>query len=98
MPKFETVKMEELKKTLGISPQRMRKLENYMEHISRLSQEVGGKVTCEKGENINTVRNNLKKAAQILGKEITTRRSGNVIAVYLSQGKRRGRKPGKAAK
>lgn len=92
MPKFESVKMEELKKTIGVSPQRMKKLEQYMRHLSKLSPEMGCKVTCDRGENINTVRNNLKKAAQILGTEITTRRSGNIIVVYLSEGKRRGRR------
>ncbi len=95
MPRFETVEMEELKKTIGVSPQRMKKLEEYMVYISRLSPDVGCKVICDKGENINTIRNNLKKAALIAGKNISTRRSGNVIAVYLAQGKRRGRKRGR---
>jgi len=89
MPRFETVEMEELKRTIGISPKRMRKLEEYMKQLSKLSPDVGCKVACDRGENINTVRNNLKKAAQILGKEITARCSGSVITIYLSHGRRR---------
>lgn len=91
MPKFETVELEELKKTIGISPQRMRKLHEYLEYISKLTPDMACKVTCDKGENINTVRNNLKKSAEIAGRNITTKRSGNMIAVYLSERKRRGR-------
>jgi len=92
MPKFEAVKMDELKKTIGISPQRMKKLKEYSEFLSKLTPHNGCKVTCDRGENINTVRNNIKKAAQIAGKNVTTRRSGNVIGVYLAGKKRRSSK------
>jgi hypothetical protein len=90
MPKMEIVPIAEIKGTAGMSEARRKKLEVYVGYISQLTDEKGGRLVCFANENILTVRNDLKKAAEMAGKNIKTRRSGNIIAFYLV--KKRGRK------
>jgi len=91
MPKFEMVPVEEIKATPRISEARRRKLQEYIAYINQLTGEKGGRLVCAPNENITSIRNDLKKAAEIAGKNINIRRSGNVISFFL-QKKRGGRR------
>jgi hypothetical protein len=91
MPRFETVPMEELKLATAISERKRKSLEAYMGYVDQLTPDTGGRLICDPSEKITTVRNDLKQAAGLRGKDIVVRRSGNVLAFYLS-GKRRGRR------
>jgi hypothetical protein len=88
MPKFETVPVAEIKAVLRMSEPRKKKLETYVGYINQLSDDKGGKLTCSPSENVTTVRNDLKLAAQMAGKNLKIRRSGNIISFYIE--KRRG--------
>ncbi len=90
MPKFETVPVAEFRGRVGMTEARRKRLEVYVGYINQLTDEKGGRLVCSANENILTVRNDLKKAAEMAGKNIKTRRSGNVIAFYLV--KKRGRR------
>ncbi len=90
MPKFETVPVAEIKAVRRMSEAKKRRLEEYVGYINQLSDEKGGRLICSANENIITVRNDLKTAATMAGKNIKIRRSGNVIAFYLV--KKRGRR------
>ena len=90
MPKMEIVPIAEIRGTVGMSEARRKRLEVCIGYINQLTDEKGGRLVCYPNENILTVRNDLKKAAEMAGKNIKTRRSGNVIAFYLV--KKRGRR------
>ncbi len=90
MPKFETVPVAEIKAVRRMSEARRKKLEEYVAYINQLSETKGGRLFCSPGEKVTTIRNDLKTAAEMVGKNIKIRRSGNVIAFYLV--KKRGRR------
>ena len=90
MPKFETVPAAEIKAVRRMSEAKKKRLEGYVGYINQLSDEKGGRLICSANENILTVRNDLKTASTMAGKNIKIRRSGNVIAFYLV--KKRGRR------
>jgi hypothetical protein len=91
MPKFETVPVAEIKTASRMSEARRKKLEGYVNYINQLSETEGGRLTCSPNENVAAVRNDLKTAAEMAGKNIKIRRSGNVINFYLVK-KRGGRR------
>jgi len=91
MPKFETVPIEEIKTASRMSEARRKKLEEYVGYIEQLSEEKGGRLVCSPSENITTIRNDLKTAAEMAGKNLMIRRNGNVISFYIVK-KRGGRR------
>ena len=94
MPKFETAPIDEIKSGTRMSEKKRKILEEYSGYVNQLSDTMGGKLICGPDENVISVRNYLKVAADIAGKNIKIRRSGNVISFYAE--KKRGR--GKAKK
>jgi hypothetical protein len=93
MAKFETVPVEKLKAVAGLSPDQLKKLEQYKTHLKKLNKNTGGVLTPERGEDIKTVRADLRRAAKALGIELTIKSSGKKLSFYLKEPtrKRRGR-------
>jgi len=92
MAKFQTVPLEQLKATAGLSPQKLKALEKYKGYLQKLDSKTGGVLTCERGEDIRTVRGNLKRAAKLQGIDITIKSSDNTLSFYLKEKRaRRGR-------
>jgi len=81
MLKFEIVPVAEIKATPRMSEAKRKKLEEYSGYINQLSDEYGGKLTCSPSENEISVRNYLKVAADMAGKNIKIRRGGNVMGM-----------------
>lgn len=88
MPKFEMVPIQEIKTVPRMSEARRKKLEEYAGYINQLTSVKGGRLLCTPNENITTVRNDLRRAAGMVGKKIAIRRTGNIISFFLE--KRRG--------
>lgn len=91
MPNFETVPISEIKAAPRMSESKRKKIEEYLGYINQLTDEKGGRLVCGSDENVITVRNYLKTAADIASKKIKIRRSGNVISFFLEK-KRGGRR------
>ena len=88
MPSFEKLTQDDVSDILDAKrrgrgkSQRERTLEKYMEQLEPLSVGEGIAVNLEEGDNRQTVKNRLKRAASRLGYEIEFIRSRGVIRVY----------------
>ncbi len=91
MAKFETVPVEKLKAVAGLSPEKLKTLEQYKKHLKQLDSKTGGVLTLERGENIKTVRSDLRRAAKAEGYNLTIKTSGNKLSLYLKEEKRKRR-------
>ncbi len=65
--------------------QRERIIQAYMEKLKELAPGEGLEITLEKGENRQTVKNRLLRAAKRLGIKIEFIRSRNVIRLYRTE-------------
>lgn len=74
-----------LHKYFGIFPEASSETERYKKHIQQLDSKTGGVLTCGKGEDVKTVRVNLRRAAKELGKKLTIKTSGNQLSYYLKE-------------
>ncbi len=91
MAKFETVPVEKLKAVAGLSPAKLKALEQYKKHLKKLDSKTGVVLTLGRGEDIKTVRSDLRRAAKAEGYNLTIKTSGNKLAFYLKEEKRRRR-------
>lgn len=88
MPTFEKLSKDDVNDILEAKrrgrgkSQRERILEKYMEQLEGLEVGEGISVHLEEGDNRQTVKNRLKRAASRLGYEIDFIRSRGVIRVY----------------
>ena len=92
MPKFVTVAIDKLKAESGLRPSTMAKLKPYITAVKKLTPKIGCQLILRKGENPLTVRNNLKKAAEISGAKIKISKSGDVLAFYLASRRTRAKR------
>ena len=97
MPQFELVPMEEaLRKSANT--RRVIVLAPYLECIEQLTEGQAGKLQPSEDERVTTVRRRLGAAAKLAGKDLTTRRVGDVVYFWRELAKRgrsrrRGRPP-----
>lgn len=91
MAKFETVPVEKLQAVAGLSPEKLKTLEQYKKHLKQLDSNTGGVLTLERGENIKTVQSDLRRAAKAEGYNLTIKTSGNKLSFYLKEEKRKRR-------
>ena len=91
MPRFELVSVEEIKNAPRMSESKRKKVEEYVGFINQLTDDKGGRLVCSDDENVMTVRNYLRTAAEIAGKRIKIRRSGKVLSFFIEK-KRGGRR------
>lgn len=88
MPTFEKLSEDDVNDILEAKSrgrgksQRERILEQYMDQLKGLEVGEGLSVQLEKGDNRQTVKNRLRRAASRLGYEIEFIRSRGVIRVY----------------
>lgn len=88
MPNFEIVSIEQIKAAPRVSEVRRKKLEEYVSYINQLTNVKGGRLVCSADENVAAIRYDLRRAAEIAGKKVAIRTSGNIILFFLEKRRR----------
>ena len=67
-------------------------LQQYMAYVQDVaSGEAGSLEAMEEGETTQAIRRRLSAVAEALGRTLETRRNGNTVYFWVSEGRRRGR-------
>ncbi len=95
MPTFSIVMASEARSSIA-NAKRAELLGEYIGYIERVGAGEAGVLTAGEGETTQAVRRRLSAAAEVLGRSVEVRRSGNAVYFWAQEGRRRGR-PRKAA-
>ncbi|MDE2836019.1 MAG: hypothetical protein OXL97_00715 [Chloroflexota bacterium] len=92
MPMFSVVMASEARASIA-NEKRALVLGEYIGYIQRIGPGEAGMLTAGEGETTQAVRRRLSAAAELLGRSLEVRRSGNAVYVYFwaREGRRHGR-------
>ena len=79
MPTLELVSLQDAQLELSLSGKGGEIMRQYMDYVSQLEAGRAGKLTPDVGETTASVRRRLGAAAQLLGKNLSVKRQGNVV-------------------
>ena len=95
MPTLEIVSLQDAQVELSLSGKGGVIMRQYIDYISQLETGRAGRLTPDVGETTAYVRRRLGAAAQLLGKNLSVERQGNVVFFpeedHASAPRRRGR-------
>ena len=90
MPTFSIVMASEARASIT-SAKRAEVLGEYIGYIQRIGPGEAGMLTAGEGETTQAIRRRLGAAAEMLGRSLEVRRSGNAVYFWAQEGRRRGR-------
>ncbi|MYA51002.1 MAG: hypothetical protein F4045_06810 [Chloroflexi bacterium] len=90
MPTFSVVMASEARASIA-NEKRAALLQEYVGYIERVAPGEAGKLEAGEGETTQAVRRRLSAAAELLGRSLEVRRSGNAVYFWAQEGRRRGR-------
>lgn len=90
MPKFEAVPVAEAKMKTA-SGKRAQIIAEYVRYIGETEKGLAGRLQATEGESITTVRRRLGAAARQVERNLTIRRTGDVIYFWAAETRRRRR-------
>ena len=100
MPTLELVSLQDAQLELSLSGKGGAIMRQYMDYISQLETGRAGRLTPDVGETTAAERRRLGAAAQLLGKDLSVKRQGNVVFFWeedsAPEPRRRGRNAPKA--
>ena len=105
MPEFAIVSLEEARRRIATS-RRGHYFAEYGEYIQQLDGDQAGTLVATEGESVLTIRRRLAAAADILGKNLVIKRTGDELYFWLEPSaepteeerpRRRYRRPAQAA-
>jgi len=93
MPLFQLVPLEEATRLSPANSRRQQLLQEYASFISGIRNGQAGKLAPGEGETPMAVRRRLNAAAKQLGKDLVTRREGDVLYFWVKPATRRRGRP-----
>jgi hypothetical protein len=93
MPHFHLVPLEEATRLSGTNSRRQQMLQEYSSFVSRVGNGQAGKLAPSDGETPMAVRRRLTTAAKQVGKDLVTRREGDVVYFWVRPATRRRGRP-----
>ena len=90
MPTFGTLSIGEAR-ARSVTGKRAALLQEYAGYIQRIAPGEAGMLEPGEGETTQAIRRRLNAAAEALGSTLETRRNGNTVYFWVSEGRRRGR-------
>ena len=93
MPHFHLVPLEEAERLSATNSRRQQMLQEYASFVSRVGNGQAGKLTPSDSETPMAVRRRLTSAAKQLGKNIVSRREGDVVYFWIKPATRRRGRP-----
>ena len=79
MPTLELVSLQDAQLELSLSGKGGEIMRQYIDYVGQLEAGRAGKLTPDLGETTASVRRRLGAAAQLLGKNLSVKRQGNVV-------------------
>ena len=90
MPTFSIVLASEARTSIA-SERRAALVGEYIGYIERVGAGEAGVLTAGEGETTQAIRRRLSAAADMLGRSLELRRTGNAVYFWAQEGRRRGR-------
>ena len=94
MPTFDKMSIAQAQ-TRSATGKRAALLQEYMAYVQDVASGEAGSLEATEGETTQAIRRRLNAAAEALGRTLETRRNGNTVYFWVSEGDRRRGRPRK---